>query len=46
VRSPVWAAGLRAILRGDRDPALTADPNLDYRNAVELQLLLEKLNSR
>jgi hypothetical protein len=37
------AAGLRALLRGDRDPALAADPNLSYENATELQLLLEKL---
>jgi tetratricopeptide (TPR) repeat protein len=47
---PLWAktlvAGLQAILRGDRDPALAADPNLDYGNAVELQLLLEALQSR
>jgi hypothetical protein len=46
---PLWAktlaAGLRAILRGDRDPALATDPNLDYRNAAELQLLLEALQS-
>ena len=46
---PVWAttlaAGLWAILRGDRDPALAADPNLDYRNAAELQLLLEALGT-
>lgn len=44
---PLWAntlaAGLQAILRGDRDPALATDPNLDYRNAAELQLLLEAL---
>lgn len=38
--------GLRAILRGDRDPALAGDPALDYRNAAELQLLLEALGSR
>ena len=36
-------AKLRAILRGDRDPALAADPNLEFMDAVELQLLLEKL---
>ncbi len=46
---PAWgqtlAAGLRAILRGDRDPAFAADPNLYYRDAAELQLLLEALNS-
>lgn len=38
-------AGLRAILRGDRDPALAADPNLSYKAAVELQLLLEALGT-
>jgi tetratricopeptide (TPR) repeat protein len=47
---PLWAkalaAVLRAILRGDRDPALAADPNLDFCNAAELQLLLESLESR
>jgi tetratricopeptide (TPR) repeat protein len=44
---PLWfqtlAARLRAILRGDRDPALAADPNLSYTAAAELQLLLEAL---
>jgi tetratricopeptide (TPR) repeat protein len=34
---------LQAILQGSRDPALAADPNLYYRDAVELQLLLEAL---
>ena len=38
-------AGLRAILRGDRDPALAADPNLTYDNAAELQLLLEAVGT-
>jgi len=42
---PVWLktllAKLQAILRGDRDPALAADPNLTYASVVELQLLLE-----
>ena len=33
----------QAVLAGDRDPALAADPELDYRNAAELQLLLEGL---
>jgi tetratricopeptide (TPR) repeat protein len=42
-RAKALAAGLRAILRGDRDPALAADPNLLYDNAAELQLLLEAL---
>lgn len=36
---------LQAILRGDRVPALADDPNLDYDDAVELQLLLESLQS-
>jgi tetratricopeptide (TPR) repeat protein len=35
-------AALQAILRGARDPALARDPDLDYMDAVELQLLLEK----
>ena len=47
---PAWlqslVAGLGAILRGARDPALAADPNLDILNAAELQLLLEALSSR
>jgi tetratricopeptide (TPR) repeat protein len=47
---PVWLqkllAKLQAILRGDRDPALAADPNLDYCSAVELQLLLEGLGAK
>ncbi len=34
---------LQAVLAGDRDPALADDPELDYGNAVELQLLLEGL---
>jgi tetratricopeptide (TPR) repeat protein len=37
---------LQAILRGDRDPALAADPALDYADAVELQLLLEALGAK
>jgi hypothetical protein len=36
---------MQAILRGDRDPALAADPDLLYMDAVELQLLLERLVS-
>jgi len=44
-----WAkalvAKLQAILRGDRDPALAADPDLYYMDAVELQLLLEALKA-
>jgi len=34
---------LQAILAGDRNPALAQDPNLDYDDAAELQLLLERL---
>jgi tetratricopeptide (TPR) repeat protein len=34
---------LQAVLAGDRDPALAADPELDYTNAAELRLLLEGL---
>jgi len=34
---------LQAVLAGDRDPALAADPELDIWNAAELQLLLEAL---
>ena len=34
---------LQAILRGDRDPVLADDPNLDYDDAAELRLLLEIL---
>jgi tetratricopeptide (TPR) repeat protein len=36
---------LQAILRGERNPALTDDPNLYYRDAAELLLLLEMLGS-
>ena len=36
---------LQAILHGDRNPALADDPDLKYDNAVELQLLLETLES-
>jgi tetratricopeptide (TPR) repeat protein len=34
---------LQAVLGGDRDPALVADPELEFWNAAELQLLLEAL---
>jgi len=34
---------LQAILGGARDPALAADPALNYQDAVELRLLLESL---
>ncbi|MCP5158356.1 MAG: TIR domain-containing protein [Gammaproteobacteria bacterium] len=36
---------LKAILEGDRDPALALDPDLHYQYAVEVQLLLEALES-
>ncbi len=36
---------LQAILRGIRDPALVADPELNYDDAVELLLLLERLSA-
>jgi tetratricopeptide (TPR) repeat protein len=43
---PPWFTALlsklHAILRGDRDPAFADDPDLDYDDAVELQLLLEE----
>jgi len=39
-------AALRTILRGNRDPALAADPNLSFEDAAELQLLLEALNAK
>lgn len=34
---------LQAVLGGDRDPALAGEPELDYMNVAELQLLLEGL---
>jgi tetratricopeptide (TPR) repeat protein len=37
---------LQAILKGERDPALADDPNLEYDDAVELILLLEALNAQ
>lgn len=40
---PIIAA-LQAILTGSRDPALADDPHLDYSDAAELRLLLERLN--
>jgi len=44
---PDWlktlASTLQAILRGSRDPALAENPALDYDDAVEVQLLLERL---
>ena len=47
--APPWGKALfsklQAILRGDRAPALAEDPNLPYRDAAELQLLLERLGA-
>jgi tetratricopeptide (TPR) repeat protein len=37
---------LQAVLAGDRDPALAADPELSFWNAAELQLLLEELSGK
>jgi len=36
-------SALQAILSGSRDPALASDPALDYDDAVEVRLLLERL---
>lgn len=36
-------SALQAVLRGSRDPALAADPDLNYNDAAELLLLLESL---
>jgi hypothetical protein len=44
-----WAVAmipkLQAILKGDRDPTLADDPNLEYDDAAELQLLLARLGA-
>ncbi|HSL82819.1 MAG TPA: tetratricopeptide repeat protein, partial [Thermoanaerobaculia bacterium] len=44
---PDWAPplipALQALLAGSRDPALAADPALDYDDAADLLLLLERL---
>jgi tetratricopeptide (TPR) repeat protein len=37
-------SALEAILAGSRDPALAEDPNLPYREAAELLLLIEALS--
>jgi tetratricopeptide (TPR) repeat protein len=36
---------LQSVLAGDRNPALATDPELNYGNAAELQLLLESLEA-
>jgi tetratricopeptide (TPR) repeat protein len=41
----VLLARLRTILKGDRNLSLASDPELDYTDAAELQLLLERLNT-
>ena len=45
--APGWlkalALALQAILRGSRDPSLADDPALDYDDAAEVQLLLERV---
>ena len=45
--APAWFTALlnllQAVLRGERDPTLAADPALQFVDAVELQLLLEQL---
>ena len=43
---PSWkplVSALQAILSGSRDPALAKDPALDYGNAAEVILLIERL---
>ena len=40
---PCGLKALRAILVGNRDPALADDPALDYDDAAEILLLLERL---
>lgn len=37
---------LQTILRGERDPKLADDPNLEFDDAAELLLLLEALNAQ
>ncbi len=39
----LYISKLLTILSGNRNPALAADPNLNYAYAAELQLLLERL---
>jgi len=42
----VLLLALQALLAGSRDPALAADPSLDYDDAAEVLLLLERLGER
>ena len=48
--TPPWARVLfpkvLAVLRGERDPALADDPELNYDSAAELLLLIETLGAR
>lgn len=41
---PPILSALQALLAGAHDPALAADPALDFCNAAELRLLLEQLD--
>jgi tetratricopeptide (TPR) repeat protein len=41
----VMISKLQAILRGDRNPTLIDEQNLEYDDAVELRLLLEELGT-
>ena len=41
--APPVLAALQALLAGARDPALAADPRLDFGDAAELRLLLDQL---
>ena len=36
---------LESVLAGSRDAALANDPNLDYQDAAELLLLIDRLNA-
>ena len=38
-------AKLRSLLNGDHNPALAEDPELDYQDAAEVRLLLERVKS-
>lgn len=38
-------AKLQSLLAGDRTPAFATDPELNYMDAAEVQLLLESLPS-
>ena len=42
----LFLAKLRAILNGDRNPALADDPELNYADAAEVRLLLERVGKQ